>query len=87
MLTGERPFTPRTPGGTAAQEGTGHGRAMVPFSFLPHSIWEEEGEPLKGKPTPEYSAYGLHVGMGSRHISCCPGVVALEGPCRCGLEV
>lgn len=26
---------------------------MVPFSFLLHSIWEEEGEPLTGKPTPD----------------------------------
>lgn len=47
---GEAVYT-RTPDGTAAQEGTGHGRAMVPLSFLLHSIWEEEGEPLKGKPT------------------------------------
>lgn len=44
--------------GTAAQEGTGHGRAVVPFSFLLHSIWEEEGEPLKRKPTPNTQHMG-----------------------------
>lgn len=68
----------RTPGGTAAQEGTGHGRAMVPLSFLPCSILGGGGRAAKRKTDPKYSAYGLHVDMGSLRISC--------GPCRCSLE-
>lgn len=53
---------------------------MVPFSFLLRSILGGGGRAAKRKTDPKYSAYGLHVDMGSLRISCGPGVVAVKGP-------